>query len=585
MSFLTNKIKEREQFIEKTASDSEKVELLTDLLVLSAEMFELGVGSEADYRDYFYIKANCPSLTREKYGKEIDVVEKVYRNRQEMPINTIINFHKAVEAAVNAYMIKKAYPQGYENVAIQYPYNIAKWVEATKQIYAFKTRGLSSIDAFNKVTAKWPVDEKNNYQYWLKYYQSGGHVAYKTAQTNNMGLWPMSALKSNLGDPSFIPEQKKPEISVDDIAFKVNKLIGRLNSAEKIFTSADFKKILGGEYEKWISYLHELKRILYNKQPRTASTIGDLFIRQGNKLRNDGCPKAGRLMDILAAYQVDAIKKTDAIIRLAQEAVPPPSLDVMPSLPTRDEETENTGADLADPDGAMQQFIENLKGGEEIDDKEADFLYEDAMIVVAEPGFYRWAQMAEPVLPQKPIKSPVKSPLPPQTSEKGNPETGDNAIDAALKNISLPDVVAKLEYLVQFYRNREMSRELLIVDLMLDAIGISAFFPSMAEAAKSALDSNQYVLTRLEDVLAKLRGATAAQDGTLESLKNKLQQQVHNQEKRKADNEKQEMQPGGLPEEGGKPEAPAAPAGKPEPAKEFKQPAKIEPSPQPAPVR
>ena len=42
---------------------------------------------------------------------------------------------------------------------------------------------------------------------------------------------------------------------------------------------------------------------------------------------------------------------------------------------------------------------------------------------------------------------------------------------------------------------------------MLDKLGIAAFFPDLAEASKSALESNQYCQTRIENIIAKVRGA------------------------------------------------------------------------------
>ena len=36
---------------------------------------------------------------------------------------------------------------------------------------------------------------------------------------------------------------------------------------------------------------------------------------------------------------------------------------------------------------------------------------------------------------------------------------------------------------------------------------MASYFPSLAEALKSAVDSNQYMLTRVEDIISKLRGA------------------------------------------------------------------------------
>ena len=43
---------------------------------------------------------------------------------------------------------------------------------------------------------------------------------------------------------------------------------------------------------------------------------------------------------------------------------------------------------------------------------------------------------------------------------------------------------------------------------MLNKLGISGFFPALAEATRSALESNQYCQTRVEEILSKLISAT-----------------------------------------------------------------------------
>ena len=43
---------------------------------------------------------------------------------------------------------------------------------------------------------------------------------------------------------------------------------------------------------------------------------------------------------------------------------------------------------------------------------------------------------------------------------------------------------------------------------MLNKLGISGFFPALAEATRSALESNQYCQTRVDEILSKLISAT-----------------------------------------------------------------------------
>ena len=51
---------------------------------------------------------------------------------------------------------------------------------------------------------------------------------------------------------------------------------------------------------------------------------------------------------------------------------------------------------------------------------------------------------------------------------------------------------------------------------MLDKLGLASFFPSLAEAMKSSLESNQYCQGRIEEILAKLRGVVQQDDSVAE---------------------------------------------------------------------
>jgi hypothetical protein len=71
--------------------------------------------------------------------------------------------------------------------------------------------------------------------------------------------------------------------------------------------------------------------------------------------------------------------------------------------------------------------------------------------------------------------------------------------------------------LVSIYNQREISRQINILDIMMDRVGLASFFPALGEAMGKALDSNQYIATRLEDILAKLKGSVESA-GTAEWL-------------------------------------------------------------------
>ena len=88
----------------------------------------------------------------------------------------------------------------------------------------------------------------------------------------------------------------------------------------------------------------------------------------------------------------------------------------------------------------------------------------------------------------------------------------DAKMDAMLANVTIADIVAELEDLSKIFKVREIPRRLSLVDMMLDSKGLASYFPSLSEAQNKALDANNYISTRVEDILSKLRGSMGASD-------------------------------------------------------------------------
>lgn len=562
MSFLIKKLKDRISFVEKTATDSDKQELLTEVHDTFKAMSVAGVDNENDYRDFFYVMTYVPKIAGEVLERNInrseisEISHLVFENRDNYPINTLYNFYQAVEAAINnSETIKKeAYPQGVDTVYVKPPHNLTKWVNSMREIYAFKTRGMDGQSAFDKVTEKWTTMERNNFKHWLDFYESNNHLSYKIADKvyYDFGGVPVPVgrqqqlLSANIPNVALTEndiqdvKQEKPE---DTLAEKVKQLIGRLNSAEKIYTSNNFKNLLGDEHEAWLATLHQLKRKIQTSPLKNASTIEDLIERFANQLQHKGL-----------------IRTAAALVKVAQPAPPPVGEDFggllgSPSDPSMSGPSMGNAGDedLNDPDAAMDEFMENM--GARPDKKRQEFEknknndtndLDDADIVVSEDDYDidKRAQISSGPLPPTPAPKSLPSDPNVELKKPTNQENIiDDKLDQALKDISIQDVIYKLEGLAQLYKNRPLATELNKVDFMMNALGISAYFPNMAEAIKSALDSNQYVLTRIDDVLSKLRGANAVDGGQLNALKEKLEQAEENAASRKENREKQEMQP------------------------------------------
>lgn len=91
-----------------------------------------------------------------------------------------------------------------------------------------------------------------------------------------------------------------------------------------------------------------------------------------------------------------------------------------------------------------------------------------------------------------------------QSIQKPHGDTTQDAIDKAFADIKVSDIVKRLQGLARLFKNREIARQLSIIDLMLDKLGIAGLFPQLAEATRSALESNQYSSVRIEEILSKL---------------------------------------------------------------------------------
>jgi hypothetical protein len=104
------------------------------------------------------------------------------------------------------------------------------------------------------------------------------------------------------------------------------------------------------------------------------------------------------------------------------------------------------------------------------------------------------------VLPEQPVINQVEA-------DSEVEDKTDDVIEAALKGVTVDDVISRLEMLVSIYNQREISRQLAILDIMMDKIGIASFFPSLGEAMSKALEANQYIGNRLAEIMAKVKGS------------------------------------------------------------------------------
>ena len=537
-------------------------ELIEEAQTLTA----IGVETEDDHKHFAYIKMHLKTIAEDLSGK-IDnedlakLSSIVYNNRNLYPIDTMENFYKAAGNALKILdiPIKKSYPVSMQTFYAKEERDVEKWLGKMREIYGLVHRGYSFNDALNAITANWDIMEKQDFTHWMKFYSAGDHLKYKTAQLGyaipyealkakvpNMNQYGVDVGRADdviIDEPSpqtlranqFVEPDLDKKLRNQAIDKKMETLIGRLRAAERIATRPEvivrLKEVLDMDVGDWLELLHKLTRkVELAPIKHVSSTIlEDLIIREANILTKNGKVNAGRLLRSIAQDTMEdttvsdpsqSPAKTESTptpigtpgdlgpgLPPANPAVMPPADSVMPPadapMPSATPQAP-LPAPAPEPktDPAMNAFISRLNLEKPEDKGEADDSYADDMVVMA--------QEVMPVSPRPPIPvQPIKDHFP-EPHIKVTEEPDIDSFD--LGNVKVADVVKRLELVANVLKNREIPRQLAIVDLMLDKLGIASFFPTLAEATRSALESNQYMSTRIEDVLGKLRGSLEPSD-------------------------------------------------------------------------
>lgn len=349
-------------------------------------------------------------------------------------------------------MKKQAYPAGDYYTSPDPPRDLTKWMNCLSQIYHLSSAGQDFNTALRHLTSAWDPMEQSDFRQWLSFYAGDNHHKYKTAQ---LALPEnLQVLRPDLSSFPTVQPDKKMQIE-----YKRRQIVSRLNSAEKLATDPEILRELHdlGMASRWFEELQHIKRVIQLAPIRhAASTLPEeIILRRVGVLRREG------------------------LVRTAQELE---KLTVPEPVDTAAPPAESS----SEPDNAGEKALDELVEGMNFDVDDVQDLRVEAQIA--------------------PTPVPTAADLVVPESEATDVPSLD-VFEAALGRTTIQDVIIRLESLANLFRNREIPRQLAIIDLMMNQLGISTFFPSLAEASSKSLDSNQYALTRVEDILSKLRGA------------------------------------------------------------------------------
>lgn len=506
---------------------------------------------------------------------------------------------------------RKAYPNYDQYMFMPNQHDIKKWLETVKTLYYKEKGGTGRVNAIRQATSGWKTTETYDFLNWLKFYEEGTHMKYKFAQVwydnGSPGYFlhikkdtPVEETHVSGKDMDSAKDADVQEMSSAErksiIEKQRNKIVGRLDSAEKLLRTPEGQMFAGSELESLMETIFSLKKKvqLVNKLSTSTRLYEDMIIREANVLNRRGFYKAADVLRSVAQANnppppgTGTDKETPLTPVSPGDPAQPGNPGAPGGLPSMGPGMSQNAPTSATPGGVpnemspatpqvgepaveptapgISEFLNNMETSNLTDSGEVEDTlevvdHEDELIVeaqmtplVLDPNVPLTTNPGKPPAPiEEPVKETPATEIPLEVSEDDIPAPNDNAaspqasnfdsqVDDVFANIKISDVVAKLEDLAKIFKTREIPRQLAVVDMMLASLGLASYFDSLSEAQNKALDSNNYILTRVEDILSKLRGAMASKEIDLKGgegspevsdIKNKLQQDQDKEKKRK----------------------------------------------------
>lgn len=434
--------------------------------------------------------------------------------------------------------VKLSYPQPSDYLPRESAFDTAKWVAALRELKTRQNKGIPYDVAFGIVTKGWGSKEIKAFQSWVRYYDEQVHMKYKTANLYGYDGYYLPTVPSPVpappaAAPSLALEHPAPDVNhaeqrKKELELHRKKIIGRLQAARKLLTDEKGKAVAGDVWSKLLDALNDLEKQFHVVKVTASPRIyEDLIIRQANIFARSGSEDGSNFLMKLAQGLPGATPPADpnasvpnggalpnAMPEAPGEEAPSGIVQFLNGINAHDPFDTHDALDLeSDFDDEEDSEGDEVEIEEESNDSD-DFLVVEAQAApVPPPPPAPPAPAAAPPAPAPAAPEPDlevtdgEKPQPKAESSVPQERDFDSLIDAAFSNLKVSDIVKRLDDLSRIFKNREIARQLSIVDMMMDKLGLSSFFPSLAEATRSALESNQYCLTRIDEVKSRLGGA------------------------------------------------------------------------------
>lgn len=433
----------------------------------------LGVSGEKQRNLYFYLDNFYDDLCEEFGCKQGDAKDDILaeafsllKDKEDVDLTEI---RKAVYVAIrNASPNHKiAYPNVHLDDIRKPAYDVAEWVGVLNAIHASVQRGEAYDDALNRLTEGWSPMAKTDFDAWKRFYEQGNHQKYA-------GIYRVAFPFTEDEEISFPTPEEVQEVvrrpgrprkkmkTPEDIK---RSLISRLDSADKLLR--EFSGVWPSNvWNRLHSSLNDLKREVM--MLKSATTVRDMIVKTAGLWARDGFAEGAELLEKIAQPPEEGDVASEIEQALTGERPKKKEEAPMDEMGMEGMGEEMSPEDLGD--------VPPSDAGEELP--------------MPEP----------PVGEEEPTEVPEQLPEEPEVAEDvdadENPYVGS----------TISDVVEVLEPVVLQLKERAVARELAKVDMMLDAQNIASHFPELGEAMNKVLESNTYVVTRLDKLLTKIKG-------------------------------------------------------------------------------
>lgn len=312
--------------------------LFEEVLADAQNASDIGVKSDKDYNQYFYICNFLEDILKDTFGTKLEDEDKkhfckYFFSKEGANLDSLTDLRILVHKWLCDKLSKTAYP----NIAGKYNrgpmYDVNKWATTLQHMTNLVNAGTISRDiAFENLTKDWEDEEKVSFKNWIRYYEENNTEKYKvkTAKFIKEAFGPIHInLPNNLLEnrapaapniSTFKADDRKTqkELDMDKAKALKTKMKSRIRALKMLVDK--YNDVLPHQdLDKLFAEVHSLEKSI--SKLNVHASLQDRIIRSANTMMKLGFSEGA-----------DLLYKTAEEPNKVMEALPEPTPDT-PNLP------------------------------------------------------------------------------------------------------------------------------------------------------------------------------------------------------------------------------------------------------------